>query len=74
MKTTKNWINVKTSLFVFFIALLSFTGLAQNQTVDHQLKGITVRSSVIFENKGLLGTKGDKKGAGFVYGLNKKGI
>lgn len=24
--------------------------------------------------KGLLGTKGDKKGAGFVYGLNKKGI
>ncbi|MFT5821992.1 MAG: photosystem II stability/assembly factor-like uncharacterized protein [Crocinitomix sp.] len=53
--------------------LTLFCAIGQNIEVNHQLKGLTIRSSVVKGNKGLLGTKGDEKGSGFVYGLNKKG-
>lgn len=62
-------------LLASLVCYLLFLGLAIGQEVEvnHQLKGITIRSSIIQGEKGLLGTKGDKKGTGLVYGL-KNGV
>lgn len=64
---------MKLILSLYCTIFILFSASGQDVAVNHQLKGITIRSSVVEGNQGLLGTKGDEKGSGFVYGLNKKG-
>ncbi|NOQ74772.1 MAG: hypothetical protein GQ574_22350 [Crocinitomix sp.] len=64
---------MKLILSFFCAFLIIFAASGQNIAVDHQLKGLTIRSSVVDGDSGLLGTKGEKKGGGCVYGLNNKG-